>query len=297
VVGSCEHGSEPTGSIKCWEVLEWLHNWQLLKKGSSPWVSEWVSTFEHTINRPRYGGIQYAVAVALLWSISVHPANSGMKCWSPRLASYNRRSNKYADNRCGSGFTLIFPCFLRECDLVFALRMSDVQRVHTFLLWILREMNSYRGSSVCFSVTRPTCFPPEAVNRFLLKLTDICTGHCILSSATATLYCHRQPSQYPGDYELETFPIHRFPLISPWIEPIVLRWLCFEWNFVKRFFLRWLVFSLTPNVPIGGPLLAGCPLLPIQYCDVFGVCIAFTSRLSYTNVLVCFSTNACVFFY
>jgi hypothetical protein len=23
--------------------LEWLHNWQLLKKGSAPWVSEWMS--------------------------------------------------------------------------------------------------------------------------------------------------------------------------------------------------------------------------------------------------------------
>jgi hypothetical protein len=23
-----------------WEVLEWLHNWQFLKKGSTPWVSE-----------------------------------------------------------------------------------------------------------------------------------------------------------------------------------------------------------------------------------------------------------------
>jgi hypothetical protein len=22
------------GSIKCWEVLEWLHSWRLLKKGS-----------------------------------------------------------------------------------------------------------------------------------------------------------------------------------------------------------------------------------------------------------------------
>jgi hypothetical protein len=28
-----KHDNEPTGSIKCWEVLEWLHNWQLLKKG------------------------------------------------------------------------------------------------------------------------------------------------------------------------------------------------------------------------------------------------------------------------
>jgi hypothetical protein len=24
--GSCEQGDEPSGSIKCWEVLEWLHN-------------------------------------------------------------------------------------------------------------------------------------------------------------------------------------------------------------------------------------------------------------------------------
>jgi hypothetical protein len=24
------------GSIKCWEVLEWLHNWLLLKKDSAP---------------------------------------------------------------------------------------------------------------------------------------------------------------------------------------------------------------------------------------------------------------------
>jgi hypothetical protein len=26
VEGSCEHGGEPSGSIKRWEVLEWLHN-------------------------------------------------------------------------------------------------------------------------------------------------------------------------------------------------------------------------------------------------------------------------------
>jgi hypothetical protein len=35
VEGSCEHGNEPSGSINCWEVLEWLHNWRLLKKGSA----------------------------------------------------------------------------------------------------------------------------------------------------------------------------------------------------------------------------------------------------------------------
>jgi hypothetical protein len=27
--------NEPSGSIKRWEVLEWLHNWQLLKKSSA----------------------------------------------------------------------------------------------------------------------------------------------------------------------------------------------------------------------------------------------------------------------
>jgi hypothetical protein len=34
--GSCEHGIETSGSIKCWEVLEGLHNWRLFKKGSDP---------------------------------------------------------------------------------------------------------------------------------------------------------------------------------------------------------------------------------------------------------------------
>jgi hypothetical protein len=24
--GSCEHGDKPSGSLKCWEVPEWLHN-------------------------------------------------------------------------------------------------------------------------------------------------------------------------------------------------------------------------------------------------------------------------------
>jgi hypothetical protein len=36
VVGSFEHDNEPSGSIKCWEVLEWLYNWRVLKKGSAP---------------------------------------------------------------------------------------------------------------------------------------------------------------------------------------------------------------------------------------------------------------------
>jgi hypothetical protein len=40
VEGSCKHGNEPSGSIKCCEVLEYLHYWQLLKKSSAPWDNE-----------------------------------------------------------------------------------------------------------------------------------------------------------------------------------------------------------------------------------------------------------------
>jgi hypothetical protein len=40
VEGSCKHGNKPPGSIKFWEFLEWLHNWQVLKKGSALSVSE-----------------------------------------------------------------------------------------------------------------------------------------------------------------------------------------------------------------------------------------------------------------
>jgi hypothetical protein len=43
VEGSFEDGNKPSGSIKRWEVLEWLHNWQLFKKGSVTGVSECVS--------------------------------------------------------------------------------------------------------------------------------------------------------------------------------------------------------------------------------------------------------------
>jgi hypothetical protein len=35
VEGPCEYGIEPSGSIKCWGLLEGLHNWRLLKKGSA----------------------------------------------------------------------------------------------------------------------------------------------------------------------------------------------------------------------------------------------------------------------
>jgi hypothetical protein len=36
VEGFFKHGNEPSGSVKCWEILEWLSDWQLLKKGLAP---------------------------------------------------------------------------------------------------------------------------------------------------------------------------------------------------------------------------------------------------------------------
>jgi hypothetical protein len=35
VEGYCEHGNEPSGSIKCWEIFEQLSVWWLLKKDSA----------------------------------------------------------------------------------------------------------------------------------------------------------------------------------------------------------------------------------------------------------------------
>jgi hypothetical protein len=37
VGGSYEHGNEPSVSIKCWEVLEYVCDLRLVKKDSAPW--------------------------------------------------------------------------------------------------------------------------------------------------------------------------------------------------------------------------------------------------------------------
>ena len=37
MVGSCECGTEPLGSLKCGEILDWLRISQLLKKDSAPY--------------------------------------------------------------------------------------------------------------------------------------------------------------------------------------------------------------------------------------------------------------------
>jgi hypothetical protein len=43
VEGYCEHGDEPSAYVKWWEVLEWLHGLQLLKKVSAPYVMDEMS--------------------------------------------------------------------------------------------------------------------------------------------------------------------------------------------------------------------------------------------------------------
>jgi hypothetical protein len=56
VEGSCGHSNEPSGSIKCWKILEWLIEWRLLKKGPTPWSklfvrhSEEYSVYYSTFN-------------------------------------------------------------------------------------------------------------------------------------------------------------------------------------------------------------------------------------------------------
>jgi hypothetical protein len=35
VEGSGDQGNEPSGSLKCWEVPEWLPNCHVLRKGSA----------------------------------------------------------------------------------------------------------------------------------------------------------------------------------------------------------------------------------------------------------------------
>jgi hypothetical protein len=37
VEGSCENGNELSGYLICWEILEGLSDWRLLKKCSGPW--------------------------------------------------------------------------------------------------------------------------------------------------------------------------------------------------------------------------------------------------------------------
>jgi hypothetical protein len=37
MVRCCEHGDDTSGSIKCWEIFEWLSDWRFLREDSAPW--------------------------------------------------------------------------------------------------------------------------------------------------------------------------------------------------------------------------------------------------------------------
>jgi hypothetical protein len=37
VIGSFQHGNEPSDFIKYWQFLEYLKEWQLLMEDSAPW--------------------------------------------------------------------------------------------------------------------------------------------------------------------------------------------------------------------------------------------------------------------
>jgi hypothetical protein len=50
VEGPCEHGNEPSGSIKCWKIFEWLRDWRLLKKVSMELVNFSSWTLLHGVN-------------------------------------------------------------------------------------------------------------------------------------------------------------------------------------------------------------------------------------------------------
>jgi hypothetical protein len=47
VESSCEFGIEPSGSLKCREVLEWLHSWRSLELVKRKWAAH-VALIEDT---------------------------------------------------------------------------------------------------------------------------------------------------------------------------------------------------------------------------------------------------------
>jgi hypothetical protein len=60
VESSCKLGNEPSGSIKCWESTEWLHNlwplgWYSVPRVSSLQTSGKTYFIHDDINRPRVG--------------------------------------------------------------------------------------------------------------------------------------------------------------------------------------------------------------------------------------------------
>jgi hypothetical protein len=94
---ACEHGNEPSGSVKCREIVEWLHNWRLLKKGSTSLVSEYSST---------WGGLALILvaiivltdrALVLLVSQFMVALYSNSTCWKWCCVDRNIINSIYSD--------------------------------------------------------------------------------------------------------------------------------------------------------------------------------------------------------
>jgi hypothetical protein len=64
VQGSYKHGNEYSGSIICWKVLEFLHNWRLLRKDSAPRVSESETADEKTKGSGLNGSKHYPNSIS-----------------------------------------------------------------------------------------------------------------------------------------------------------------------------------------------------------------------------------------
>jgi hypothetical protein len=67
VEDSSEHGNEPSGSVKFWEILEFMSDCRLLRNGSAPWsqlIKEIITL--HCENRAQHINTCTLCAVVIL---------------------------------------------------------------------------------------------------------------------------------------------------------------------------------------------------------------------------------------
>jgi hypothetical protein len=66
VAGCCEHGNEPSVSIKCLEILEWVSDWWLPKKDLVYALSVDIMIIRNIVTNDIYGDLQMKGTVACL---------------------------------------------------------------------------------------------------------------------------------------------------------------------------------------------------------------------------------------
>jgi hypothetical protein len=82
VVGSCEHGNEPS----VWECVEWLRNCWLLKKDSNPWDYIFIKFVDIFMILQRGNPLFYRKVVYSV--LSPVPKDSGFQNTRPTLLNY-----------------------------------------------------------------------------------------------------------------------------------------------------------------------------------------------------------------